>query len=291
MSSSSVTTPLLTFVAAVAAASLLWSTGRRWVDLPGWRRTNYRGAELAGVGGVVVVAVGLAAVVVLAAVEGAALADRPAYAAALALLGFAALGLNDDLREGQSGGGFRRHLTTLISQRRITTGLVKLGGGAVLGVIVVWWATGGESSSWLGTVRGGALVALGANTINLFDRAPARASKVAALWWTVMFGVALAVADERALLLASAAGTCGAAVGLARFEVRELVMLGDTGANALGAMLGLGAVLVATSAVEWALLGLLLGLNLVSERISFTAVIDGTPWLRRIDRWGSAYRT
>ena len=40
----------------------------------------------------------------------------------------------------------------------------------------------------------------------------------------------------------------------------------------------------------WVVLVVVLGLNLVSERVSFTAVIDRTPPLRWIDRVGSPHR-
>jgi UDP-GlcNAc:undecaprenyl-phosphate/decaprenyl-phosphate GlcNAc-1-phosphate transferase len=63
-------------------------------------------------------------------------------------------------------------------------------------------------------------------------------------------------------------------------------MLGDGGANALGAMLGAAA---ATSLPRGARLGLLTGivaLTAASEKISFTKVIEATPPLRWLDMLG-----
>ena len=62
-------------------------------------------------------------------------------------------------------------------------------------------------------------------------------------------------------------------------------MLGDSGANALGATVG---ALLATG--PWGLVVgaavVLLALQLASERVSFTRVIEGNRWLRRVDRIG-----
>ncbi len=63
-------------------------------------------------------------------------------------------------------------------------------------------------------------------------------------------------------------------------------MLGDCGANGLGA--GMGAV-AATSLPRPArvlALAAVVTLNLASERVSFTAVIERHGWLRRIDQFG-----
>jgi hypothetical protein len=63
-------------------------------------------------------------------------------------------------------------------------------------------------------------------------------------------------------------------------------MLGDAGANALGAMLGAAA---AGSLPRPARVGLLAGivaLTVASEKVSFTKVIERTPTLRRLDMLG-----
>jgi UDP-N-acetylmuramyl pentapeptide phosphotransferase/UDP-N-acetylglucosamine-1-phosphate transferase len=63
-------------------------------------------------------------------------------------------------------------------------------------------------------------------------------------------------------------------------------MLGDCGANALGAGLATAAVAVLPRPARLAALGCVLALNAASERVSFTAVIERTPWLRRLDALG-----
>ena len=63
-------------------------------------------------------------------------------------------------------------------------------------------------------------------------------------------------------------------------------MLGDTGANLLGAVLGLAVVLETSRPVRTVVLIVLVVLNLASERVSFSAVIDRTPGLRQLDRLG-----
>ena len=63
-------------------------------------------------------------------------------------------------------------------------------------------------------------------------------------------------------------------------------MLGDTGANSAGALLG--AALVARTGRRGRLVALtvLSALTLASERFSFTAVIESTPGLRELDALG-----
>ena len=63
-------------------------------------------------------------------------------------------------------------------------------------------------------------------------------------------------------------------------------MLGDCGANALGAAVGTVAAAWLPRPAKLAVLLAVVGLNLASERVSFTAVIDRTPTLRWLDQLG-----
>ena len=78
----------------------------------------------------------------------------------------------------------------------------------------------------------------------------------------------------------------GTAVLLAPYDLREMTMLGDAGANALGALLGLGSVSRLTGKSRWMAIGALAGLNLLGEQRSLGELIERTPGLRELDAWG-----
>jgi hypothetical protein len=63
-------------------------------------------------------------------------------------------------------------------------------------------------------------------------------------------------------------------------------MLGDCGANALGALLGLRLAAIPSRAPRAGLLAGVVALTLASEKVSFTKVIEATPGLRELDRLG-----
>jgi hypothetical protein len=63
-------------------------------------------------------------------------------------------------------------------------------------------------------------------------------------------------------------------------------MLGDAGANALGALLGTAAAATLPRAARVAVLAAILGLTAASEVVSFTKVIERTPPLRWLDMLG-----
>ena len=192
-------------------------------------------------------------------------------------VGFGLLGLLDDLGGAGESGGFRGHLRSLASGR-LTTGAVKLFGGAAVAVVVVAVI---EPDSLGRLLADGALVALAANLGNLLDRAPGRTTKVALLAFVVLVLGAGAEPELAGVALAVGAGG-GAAAG----DLAERLMLGDAGANVLGAALGLGVVLACSPTTRTVVLVVVALLNLASERVSFSRVIAAVPPLRAADRWG-----
>jgi len=67
-------------------------------------------------------------------------------------------------------------------------------------------------------------------------------------------------------------------------DARGKAMMGDTGSNLLGAAAGLALVIELPVWGRVAALLLLAGLNFSAERVSLSAVIERTPFLRALDR-------
>jgi UDP-GlcNAc:undecaprenyl-phosphate/decaprenyl-phosphate GlcNAc-1-phosphate transferase len=270
------------FVVGALVAALLWVPSAPAFGAGVFERENFRGRRLPTAVGVLAA---LAALVVDAVVTVvvAAGADPDAAAVAglrlatVAALGFALLGLLDDLGGAGESGGFRGHLGALASGR-LTTGAIKLFGGAAVGVVVV---SVREPDSLGRVLADGALVALAANLGNLLDRAPGRTIKVALVALAAL--VVGAGAEPR---LAGVALVVGAGAGLLTADLGERMMLGDAGANVLGAALGLGVVLACSPGVRTVVLVVVAALNLASERVSFSRVIARVPPLRAADAWG-----
>lgn len=270
------------FVVGALVAALLWVLSAPAFGAGVFERENFRGRRLPTAVGVLAALAALVVdAVVTVVVAGGADPDAAAVAglrlATVAALGFALLGLLDDLGGAGESGGFRGHLGALASGR-LTTGAIKLFGGAAVGVVVV---SVREPGSLGRVLADGALVALAANLGNLFDRAPGRTIKVALVALAAL--VVGAGAEPR---LAGVALVVGAGAGLLTADLRERMMLGDAGANVLGAALGLGVVLACSPGVRTAVLVVVAALNLASERVSFSRVIARVPPLRAADAWG-----
>lgn len=271
-------------VGAVVGA-VCWSAMCGALDVEQLRRSNYRGATVVTGAGVVipvtVVLVVALARVVVAADDAVVSWDRLTAATLVAVLGFAVFGLLDDVIGGGQSGGFAGHVAAL-RQGIVTTGMVKLVGGAAVGLLTASLLQRGDDTA-VGLLRDGATIALAANVGNLFDRAPGRATKLTA----IIFVATASLARDPALLMPAIA--VGAGLGLLVPDLRERLMLGDTGANVLGAMCGIAAVQAVDGTVgRWLLLALTAGLNGLSEVVSFSRVIDAVGPLRWLDRLGSS---
>jgi len=257
-----------------------------------WSRTNHRAEAVTLLEGPAVTVgaiAGLAVQAGLGALTRSATSRRTA-AMALAGAGAAAFGAYDDLAGSGDRRGFRGHLGAL-RHGEVTTGAVKLGGIGATGILGAAVAGGSPAD----VVINAGLIAGGANLLNLFDLRPGRAIKVAAAAGALI--VAGGESSKTAALAAQAgtvlppravlalAAPAGAALALLPEDLGERAMLGDCGANALGAMLGASAAGLPRPA-RIALLAGIAGLTAASEKVSFTKVIERTPALRWLDMLG-----
>lgn len=264
---------LITAVAGAAAARAAWAQlGRR---PPGgaerWQRTNHRGERLtllegpalaAGACGALAVAPGLPA--------------RPRVAGLVAVGGAAAFGVLDDLADGGLRKGLRGHLGAL-ARGEITTGGIKLAGIGTTGLVAAALALGPRAKA-RDVLPAAALVAGCANLSNLLDLRPGRALKAVLLPLP-----AVAAAGPAGGLVAAVAGP---ALALLPEDLGERAMLGDGGANAAGALLGVALVAGTPRGARLGALAAVVGLTLASEKVSFTKVIEATPVLRELDMAG-----
>lgn len=267
-----------------AAASVLgWLATREIFAAPLFARQNYRGATVPVGAGLLlsVAAVTADAVLLLADSTGHRLPSDagPTVLVLFMATGFTVLGLLDDLAAVGDDRGFAGHLRALASGR-LTTGGLKLIGGGFLALVVCRAAR----VDGLGRLLvDGLLVALAANLGNLFDRAPGRTIKVGGL---AMLATLLLASGADRTRLTGVAMILGAALGLLWFDLGEDLMLGDAGSNVIGATAGLAVVLTCGPITRAAVLLVVLGLNLASERVSFNRVIDDLAAFRFVDRLG-----
>jgi len=258
-------------VAAAAGALVLVEAGRGTPALSGlvWTRGNHRDDPVSLVAGP-------AAAMTASLVSAALLPSRLRGPVLLLGLSSGAVGLYDDIvgarPEQMRDKGFRGHLRALRSGR-VSTGAVK-----IVGVVGASIATAGSVSAGpVDRILAAGIMAGSANLVNLFDLRPGRAAKVTAL------GAAATLNGPAA---GASAAVLGTSLGVLPADLAELVMLGDAGANALGALLGFRLAAGSRPLGRAAILAVLVALTAASEKVSFTRVIEATPGLREFDAWG-----
>lgn len=275
-------------------AGLGYVLRRKHIKASQWERTNFHGATVSLRGGVAMAGASVASAAVASA-----LSDQPraALGGVVASLGGGLAGYIDDVDQGAHDGGkvakgLKGHLGAL-AHGQVTTGVIKIAGiGAsalAASALVGSKATsvGGKAADLaLNTV----LIAGTANLANLLDLRPGRALKATVLVATPLSYFSAAAAKPEASASAASAqrllasGLNAAAITALVEDLQETTMLGDTGANAAGALLGTS--LAAND--SWKLrLGATLGvvgLILASEKVSFSKVIAANPALNWLDQ-------
>jgi UDP-GlcNAc:undecaprenyl-phosphate GlcNAc-1-phosphate transferase len=286
----------LPMLVSLAVAVILAPALLRALSAGGQTRANYRGRALPFPFGVLVLVAAVIALIpltLLARLASAQVFHPELVPIAVYALGVLALGLLDDTlardrhesdgeRGGRSGGdghsprGWRGHGAAAL-RGELTTGVLKAAGSLGLALLAMSYL-GLSNGRWL--LAAGVLV-LATNVFNLLDLRPGRATKA---FVALGAGLTIGSVDLRPLwalgLFAAPALVAGA------YDLRERVMLGDTGANLLGALAGLWLVLTLSGTGQLVALVLLAGITVYGELRSISALIERTPGLRQLDSWG-----
>jgi UDP-GlcNAc:undecaprenyl-phosphate/decaprenyl-phosphate GlcNAc-1-phosphate transferase len=284
----------LPFLLAFAGATLLAPALLRTLAEGGHTRANYRERLLAFPFGVLIVAAALIALIPLVLLQrlaGAKVFHPEVLPIALYVLGVATLGLIDDTlgeaRPGpRSGGldaprrplrrGWRGHGRAAL-HGELSTGTLKAAGSLGLALFAMSFE-GLSKPRWLLAV--GVLV-LATNVFNLLDLRPGRAIKAFVLLGA---GLTLGSLDARPLWSLGLFAAPALVAGL--YDLRERAMLGDTGANLLGALAGLWLVLTLSGTGQLIALALLVAITLYGELRSISGFVERTPGLRALDSFG-----
>lgn len=185
------------------------------------------------------------------------------------------VGLIDDLFPS-SAKGFKGHLKSLL-KGKVTTGLIKLISITAFSLIWSVYFNGFNLIALLDAV----IISSCSNFFNLLDLRPGRSVKAALPIFLVAFLVSSDGIRTLAILL-----TIAYFIYLP-FDLNEKLMLGDAGSNALGFFAGtILSILAKITLFKVFFAIIFVGLNLVSERYSFTEVIEKNPFLNFIDRLG-----
>jgi UDP-GlcNAc:undecaprenyl-phosphate GlcNAc-1-phosphate transferase len=277
----------LPLLIALACAVVLAPAVLRALGRGGHTRLNYRDRPLPCPFGVLALAAGLIALVPLALLQRLASSDvfHPEELPVLVYaLGVLALGLLDDTLGREAGAGegrtpprgWRGHGAAVL-RGELSTGALKAVGSLGLALLAMS-RLGLSNGRWL---LAAVVLVLATNAFNLLDLRPGRSIKAFVLLGA---GLTAGSAEVRPLWVLGLFAAPALVAGI--YDLRERAMLGDTGANLLGALAGLWLVLTLSGTGQIIALALLIVVTVYGELRSISALIERTPGLRELDSWG-----
>lgn len=184
------------------------------------------------------------------------------------------LGVLDDRKGSSQYKGFRGHFRALKSGY-LTTGMCKLIG---VGLLALYGAKIFGPSQFL--ILNGLVIALTTNFINLMDLRPGRAGKI----FLILIVMVLIFKEREQLFWVWI--FLGAFMAYLPWDLRSLGMLGDTGANVMGFVLGLAFIVVFKEIGVFLILLILILVHIYAEKASISQLIDRAPLLSFLDRLG-----
>ncbi len=271
---------------ALVAALLLTPPILRHLQAEGFTRENYRGLALPFPGGIAIVAAGVLVVGLWSGFVSIAELNPFDWGVQTSLtypLGVALLGLIDDLLAGKSR-GWRGHGRALLAGE-FSTGALKALGSLALALYVLVGTTAGVGDYLLAV----ALLVLTTNLFNLLDLRPGRSAKAFLLLGALLSLIAWhgRYPAEVGIVPLWIVGPLAAPILVVGFyDLRERTMLGDVGANLIGAVAGLWLIYAFDTTGQLIALAIVLALTVYGEFRSLSALIERTPLLRQIDSIG-----
>jgi UDP-GlcNAc:undecaprenyl-phosphate GlcNAc-1-phosphate transferase len=264
---------VLATVTAVLLAPLLL---RALID-GGHVKANYRQRSVAFPFGVLSVVGAALALIPLAIVDRVDHVFHPeTLTVAVYVLGVAFLGLVDDALGGEPR-GWRGHGRALLGGQ-LSTGALKAGGSLGLALYAIGYE-GLSTTRWL---LASAVLVLATNVFNLLDLRPGRATKA-----LVLLGAGLTIGAASVRPLWALGLFLGPALVAGVYDLRERAMLGDTGANLIGALAGLWLVLTLSEVGQAVALVALFVITVYGELRSISKLVERMPLLRGLDSWGA----
>ena len=240
-----------------------------------FQKENYRQYKISVLGGIVLLASILASSSIIFLIPKFSDSYENSFALLFIVTGFAFVGLLDDLVGDKSKQGFKGHLSELI-RGRVTTGTLKLFGAPLVALIAL--SSQIEARGYLWVLVDVVAISLVANLFNLLDLSPGRTSKYAIVTLLV---IAFA-ADTNEMIFMFLGVIFASLIG----DLREKYMLGDCGSNVIGAIVGYFLIDSLDNSGAIILILISLTLNLASEFVSFSKIIQKIWPLKMFDFFG-----
>jgi UDP-N-acetylmuramyl pentapeptide phosphotransferase/UDP-N-acetylglucosamine-1-phosphate transferase len=268
----------LPFVLATATTAALAPLLLRTLRENGHVKANYRERDVAFPFGLLSVAGALVALIPLALLQQLEVAKvlyPQTLTVAVYVLGVAFLGLVDDTLGGEPR-GWRGHGSAVL-HLQFSTGALKAAGSLGLALYVMGSASISTGRWLLASV----VLVLATNVFNLLDLRPGRATKI-----FVLLGAGLTIGAGSVRPMWTLGLFVGPALVAGAYDLRERAMLGDTGANLLGALAGLWLVLTLSELGQLIAVVVLAAITVYGELRSISKLVERMPLLRELDSWG-----